>query len=186
MKQTSLFLLVCSALAAPTDVPSMTSSSMPFTASSEPSHCETKIKLYGVASSLPDLGFPGTGVVNYHEGAGITYPFLTGTDAPVNIINSCSHMLYQPFDATHYLYWNMGSSGLVQISVLAPQGEYALLQDAQGTILTVNGDANGWTACKNTGDPYNISSTLYQLQYHNATVALPESCRRIRINAVLV
>lgn len=163
-------LLKISSLATPEDV-----------TPEDTSKCEHKIKLFALSS-----GSPESGIVNYHEGAGITYPFITGVDAPINILNSCLHMMYQPFDQNHFIYWNTGSSGLVQISVLEPKGYYDLVKDKLGFMLSVNGDTNGWAACKNTGDPYSISKTLYQVKYYNSTSTLPIDCKRVRINAVYV
>lgn len=133
--------------------------------------CESSVKLFAISDE-----FGKTGITNYHEGAGINYLFLTGSDSPVYTYNSCSSQIYVPFEENYKQFFNANSKGgIVQLTVGGPGGKIDVNEDE---YLTLDGDAHGWVACKNTGDPYNYSRDLYQLAYGNTTFV---GCKNIHI-----
>lgn len=123
------------------------------------SGCERKVKLFGISDNIGKVG-----LTNYHEGAGINYLFLTGSDSPTYIYNECTKQIYILLDSTHKQFLNE-AYGFVQLTVTGPAGEYGYKVDNGVRLLTLNGSSDGWIACKNTNDPYNISSNLSQLAY---------------------
>lgn len=134
--------------------------------------CEGSIKLFAISDELGR-----TGITNYHEGAGINYLFLTGIDSPTYIYNQCTRKIYVPFASDYKQYLNVDGS-LVQLTVSGPNGEFGVVKNGDTSYLTLDGDSQGWVACKNTSDPYNYSRNLYQLAYGNNTLT---GCKNILV-----
>lgn len=121
--------------------------------------CESEIKLFAYSTD-----FNRTGITHYHEGAGIDYLFLTGNDSPKYIFNKCNRQIYVLLAGSYKQYLSE-IDGFVQLTVAGPAGDFALHNVSGAHFLSVDGETDGWQACKNTNDPYNFSKTLYQLTF---------------------
>lgn len=131
--------------------------------------CEKIVKLFAVSNKFGRIG-----ITNYHEGAGINYLFLTGSDSPEYIFNKCTKQLYILLNENYKQFLNE-NNGLVQLTVAGPRGEFYYEINDGVKYLTLNGDKNDWRACKNTNDPYNYSKNLYQLSYLSNKTSTCES-----------
>lgn len=131
--------------------------------------CEKNVKLFAISKKIGKVG-----ITNYHEGAGINYLFLTGSDSPEYIFNKCTKQIYILLDNTYQQFLNE-NNGLVQLTVAGPNGEFYYEINEGNKYLTLNGDKKGWLACKDTNDPYNYSKNLYQLSYLGGSFSVCEN-----------
>lgn len=181
MKTTNIFLLIVSLFTQYSHSASAYNSTTLSTSTvGSEQWCEVPIKLYAHAEGYEDLG-GRTGITSYHEGAGINYIFLTGTDSYEFIYNRCLKQIYiyLDFSKQQKQFLSM-SNGFVSLTVVGPSGQYDInpVNDSSSKYLYVNGSPDGWLACKDTNDPYNYSKTLYQLLYRGATF---ENCKSIMV-----
>lgn len=105
-----------------------------------------------------------------HEGAGINYAFLgTASSTTALDYDESTGELTQPLSGDNVQY--LAASQYVALTVTGPNGEFTF--DDDNTLL-FNGTADGFYACKNTGDPYNYSTQSYELMYYASDA--PSDC----------
>lgn len=124
--------------------------------------CEHQVKLFASSTKFGQVG-----ITHYHEGAGIDYMFLTGSDSPTYTYNSCTGQLY--ITSGQMKQYLNEENGAVQLTVTGPSGFYGYQVNRGVRYLTLNGDSSGWEACKNTGDPYRYSTNMFQLSWRGNT-----------------
>jgi hypothetical protein len=115
-----------------------------------------------------------------HEGAGISYAFLT-TSGPTDtmVYDETAKTISDPNAGFSFPIAFGVSGNYVQIAVLEPGVEFSF----NGDTLLANGTANVFYACKDTNDPYNYSSNShhgYELMYYSSNA--PSAC--IPVNLV--
>lgn len=116
------------------------------------------------------LGFP-------HSGAGINYAFMgNGTVTTPLDYNETDGSLTQPFAGVYKQYLT-ALGDFVALSVGGPNGDDFTF-DSDDTLL-LNGTSDGFYACMNTGDPYDYSTSSYELMYYSSDA--PSSCISVKL-----
>lgn len=159
--------------------PPVTSSSAPATSSSAP-----------VASSKFAIQVSGgqTGWASpIHEGAGINFAQIgTSQPTPNFSLNGTVLAYYDGSSLTQAALIYTLSSGIPVLEAgILPDSTTGVFQTGYGVDsnnqITYSGNANGWYACNNIGDPYNYPS--YFVAFYG-TASPASSCSKITLTKV--
>ncbi|QPG76733.1 hypothetical protein FOA43_004127 [Brettanomyces nanus] len=136
--------------------------------------CEIKLYAHLFSPEMEDFG-----IYNLHEGAGINYMFL-GSGATTMSYDKMTGVISQPLSEQYDQYLVI-SEDIVMMAVYEPTVKFEIKDRA----LMADGSADGFYACKNTSDPYHYSKDRYQLMYSKAGNLSYQSCKSVKISAVL-
>ncbi len=117
----------------------------------------------------------GMAVSNTHEGAGLNYLFLGGTDGPTYNYDADKKAISQPFTGS-YVQYLTAMEHFMAMSVSTSVDVYTF----DGNLLALNGSTKNFYACKNTGDPYEYSASSYEVMYYASDA--PSSCLSIQLS----
>ncbi|VEU20444.1 DEKNAAC101335 [Brettanomyces naardenensis] len=117
----------------------------------------------------------GLGIYNIHEGAGINYLFL-GQSAATLFYNKSTDVIFQKLTDKYNQYLAI-AGGIVELAVYQPDVKFTVVKGN----LAADGSADGFYACKNTGDPYGYSKNQYQVLYNRSGSPAYDSCKPISI-----
>lgn len=117
----------------------------------------------------------GMAVSNTHEGAGLNYLFIGGTDGPTYNYDADKKAISQPFTGSYDQYLT-AMEHFMAMSVSTSVDVYTF----DGNLLALNGSTKNFYACKNTGDPYEYSASSYEVMYYASDA--PSSCLSIQLS----
>ena len=117
----------------------------------------------------------GMAVSNTHEGAGLNYLFIGGTDGPTYTYDADKKAISQPFTGS-YVQYLTAMEHFMAMSVSTSVDVYTF----DGNLLALNGSTKNFYACKNTGDPYEYSASSYEVMYYASDA--PSSCLSIQLS----
>jgi len=117
----------------------------------------------------------GQAVSSTHEGAGLSYLFIGGTESPTYDYDADMKTLSQPFSGS-YVQSLSAMEHFMAMSVSSSEDAYTF----EGDLLALNGSTENFYACKNTGDPYDFSANSYEVMYYTSDA--PSSCVSIELS----
>lgn len=111
-----------------------------------------------------------------HAGAGIDYGFLGTADSSVSLdYDESAGSLSQPFVSGSVQSFSVDNK-YVALTVAGSNSKFSF--NSENTLL-VDGSDKGFYACKNTGDPYNMSTNSYELMFYKSDA--PSDCIEVTV-----
>ena len=117
----------------------------------------------------------GHSISNTHEGAGMNYLFIFGSDGPTYDYDAAKKPRSQPVTGSFFQYLS-AMEHFMAMSVSTSEDAYTF----EGDLLALNGSTKNFYACKNTGDPYEFSANSYEVMYYAS--GAPSSCISIELS----
>ncbi|KAK7204063.1 hypothetical protein BZA70DRAFT_199743 [Myxozyma melibiosi] len=137
-----------------------------------------------LAATSDSLTIDGQNVVTLHEGAGISYAFISLDNGVTTYGYESNNGTIRTLDGTSGIYYYFK----IVDGILQAQLSYGSDATVFGTAddystLTVNGSYAGFYACQNTSDPYDYSNNdiNYQISYFSDTSNVSDDCTAMNL-----